>query len=354
MLKRYRIVLISLMLVSTLGGSCSNHTQIKEKEVMKTQAEIYFAGGCFWGTEHFMKQIAGVYVTQAGYANGTVENPTYKQVCSGATGFAETVQVVYDKEQIALSDLLQLYFKTIDPTTLNRQGGDVGTQYRTGIYYTDKADLEIIKTELAKLAESYNKPLRIEVEPLKNFYPAEDYHQDYLDNNPTGYCHINPKLFQLAREFKPSKKQTKPDEAELRKLLTPLQYEVTQKNGTEPPFQNAYFDEFRPGIYVDIVTGEPLFVSSDKFESGCGWPSFSKPIDGSRIAERTDKSHGMERVEVRSSVGDSHLGHVFTDGPAESGGLRYCINSAALRFVPKEKMAAEGYADYLDLVEDKK
>ena len=203
MLKRYRIVLISLMLVSTLGGSCSNHTQIKEKEVMKTQAEIYFAGGCFWGTEHFMKQIAGVYATQTGYANGTVENPTYKQVCSGATGFAETVQVVYDKEQIALSDLLQLYFKTIDPTTLNRQGGDVGTQYRTGIYYTDKADLEIIKTELIKLAESYNKPLRIEVEPLKNFYPAEDYHQDYLDKNPGGYCHIPLSVFEEAKRANP-------------------------------------------------------------------------------------------------------------------------------------------------------
>ncbi|HKL96562.1 MAG TPA: peptide-methionine (S)-S-oxide reductase MsrA, partial [Paludibacteraceae bacterium] len=271
-------IIIGLFLILPVTVNCNGRTQNaqKEKEVMKTQAEIYFAGGCFWGTEHFMKQIAGVYVTQAGYANGTVENPTYKQVCSGATGFAETVQVVYDKEQIALSDLLQLYFKTIDPTTLNRQGGDIGTQYRTGIYYTDKADLEVIKAELAKLAESYNKPLRIEVEPLKNFYPAEDYHQDYLDKNPTGYCHINPQLFEVARKYKAPEAYVKLDDATLRSKLTPMQYQVTQDSATELPFQNSYFDEFRPGIYVDITTGEPLFISSDKFESGCGWPSFSK------------------------------------------------------------------------------
>ena len=352
-MKRFIIIGFGLMLFSTLSCSCPNKNRLKEDEMKTKQSEIYFAGGCFWGTEHFMKQIAGVDATQTGYANGSVENPTYKQVCSGTTGFSETVQVIYDKEKIALADLLELYFKTIDPTTLNRQGGDMGTQYRTGIYYTDSADLQAIREELSKLALAYTKPIRIEVEPLKNFYPAEDYHQDYLDNNPTGYCHINPQLFEMARKYKPAKRYKKPDEALLREKLTPFQYDVTQKSMTEPAFQNAYFDEFRPGIYVDIVTGEPLFVSADKFESGCGWPSFSKPIDTSIIAERDDNSYGRNRIEVRSVAGDSHLGHVFTDGPSEAGGLRYCINSAALRFIPKENMVAEGYAEYLYLVEDK-
>lgn len=349
-------IIIGLFLILPVTVSCIGRTQNAQKENidMKNQSEIYLAGGCFWGTEHFMKQIPGVSLTQAGYANGSLANPTYKAVCEGSTGFAETVKVVYNSQEVSLSALLELYFKTVDPTTLNRQGGDRGTQYRTGIYYTDSADLPIIQEELRRLALEFDNPLQIEVEPLKNFYAAEDYHQDYLDKNPAGYCHINPQLFEVARKYKAPEAYVKLDDATLRSKLTPMQYQVTQESATELPFQNSYFDEFRPGIYVDITTGEPLFISSDKFESGCGWPSFSKPIDESIISEHDDRTRGRIRVEVRSKIGEAHLGHVFTDGPADAGGLRYCINSAALRFIPQDQMETEGYGNYLYLLDETK
>ena len=199
---------------------------------------------------------------------------------------------------------------------------------------------------------AYKRPLAVEIKPLVNFYAAEDYHQDYLDKNPGGYCHIDPSLFKLARNARMEKPRSyvKPDDSVLREQLTPEQYAVTQENATERPFRNAYWNEHRPGIYVDITTGEPLFVSTDKFDSGCGWPSFSKPIDRKLVVEKKDTSHGMIRKEVRSSTGNAHLGHVFDDGPKDKGGLRYCINSASLRFIPKEKMEAEGYGSYIGMV----
>ncbi|GIZ15652.1 peptide-methionine (R)-S-oxide reductase [Capnocytophaga catalasegens] len=321
------------------------------KEIQKeNKSEIYFAGGCFWGTEHFFKQIRGVISTEVGYANGKIKNPTYKQVSSGDTGFAETVKVVYHRKNINLEKLIDLYFKTIDPTSLNKQGNDIGTQYRTGIYYKNTSDLPIIQASISELAKKYSQPIVIEVLPLDNFYRAEEYHQAYLDKNPGGYCHISTELFDLARKANPVKSFQKPNEETLKKQLTAEQYAVTQENATERPFKNEYWNEFRQGIYVDITTGEPLFVSSDKFDSGCGWPSFSKPIDKNLIKEKTDTSHGMQRIEVRSKTGNSHLGHVFDDGPKELGGLRYCINSASLRFIPKEEMEKEGYADYISLV----
>ena len=332
-------------------------TKLKKQENnnMKDQKEIYFAGGCFWGTEHFLKQIRGVESTQAGYANGNSANPTYKPVCSGKTNFAETVKVTYNPQEVELPLLIDLYFKTIDPTSVNRQGNDRGSQYRTGIYYTDKSDLPTIQTAVEALAKNYSKPLAIEIKPLSNFYQAEDYHQDYLDKNPGGYCHIDPALFGLAKKANAPKTTAKPvykkpDDATLRVKLTNEQYAVTQKSATEPAFHNEYWDEKRPGIYVDITTGEPLFISTDKFDSGCGWPSFTKPIDKTLVKENMDTSHGMRRIEVRSKTGDAHLGHVFTDGPADKGGLRYCINSASLRFIPKEKMKEEGYGEYLNLL----
>lgn len=324
---------------------------------MNTNAEIYLAGGCFWGTEHYLKQIAGVKETQTGYANGHGKNPSYQEVCTDKTGFAEAVRVVYNPEELPLSLLLQLYFKSINPTSLNRQGNDIGTQYRTGIYYTDPTDLPIIQAELAKVAKRYSQPLQVEVLPLKNFYDAEDYHQDYLEKNPSGYCHLPQALFDMARKAnaQPSKKNVyaKPSDEVLKRKLTPLQYEVTQNAATERPFDNEYDHEFRPGIYVDVTTGQPLFLSTDKFDSGCGWPAFSKPIDNSLISNIADHSHGMSRIEVRSAKGNAHLGHVFNDGPKQTGGLRYCINSASLRFVPKEQMEKEGYGAYLPMLEDK-
>lgn len=325
-----------------------------EKEAEKANsgtANLYFAGGCFWGTEHFFKQIRGVISTEVGYANGRLQHaPSYEEVCSGNTGFAETVKIVYNPQVVDLKLLLELYFKTIDPTSLNKQGNDVGDQYRTGIYYTDAGVKTTIDEAIAALAKNYKKPIVVEVSPLKNFYQAEEYHQDYLDKNPRGYCHIPTKLFEVARKANPEPiKFKKPTEAELRSRLTKEQYAVTQQNATETPFANEYWDEQREGIYVDITTGEPLFSSLDKFQSGCGWPSFAKPIDKKLIAEKEDKSYHMTRTEVRSKLGDAHLGHVFDDGPKQLGGLRYCINSASLRFIPKEDMEKEGYGEYLVL-----
>lgn len=292
--------LIFVLLISCLACANNQAGQAERKKDMESTKEIYLAGGCFWGTEHFLKLIDGVETTQVGYANGNIANPTYKQVCTGTTDFAETVKVQYDPLKVDLPFLIDLYFKTIDPTSVNRQGNDKGTQYRTGIYYTDPADLAVIQETVHRLATAYSRPLAVEIKPLKNFYPAEDYHQDYLDKNPGGYCHIHPELFDLARKAKMPKKSvySKPDDTVLRSKLTPEQYAVTQKNATEPAFHNDYWNEHRPGIYVDITTGEPLFVSTDKFDSGCGWPSFSKPIDRKLIHEKMDTSHGMVRTEV--------------------------------------------------------
>lgn len=365
-------LLIGLLFGAFLLAFTSSKTQqfFKTKKSMNTQItdtkpinenfnssnihEIYFAGGCFWGTEHFFQQIRGVVKTEVGYANGKTTNPTYEEVVSHKTGFAETVKVQYDATQISLKKLIELYFKTIDPTSVNQQGNDRGTQYRTGIYFSDKNDETLVKSEVSTLQMQIGKPVAVEAESLKNFYKAEDYHQDYLDKNPGGYCHIDPQLFEMARNANPlPKKYAKPSDAELKEKLTSIQYEVTQKNATEKPYSNEYDKEFREGIYVDITTGEPLFISTDKFESGCGWPSFSKPISKNLISEKTDTTYGMERTEVRSKTGNAHLGHVFDDGPKEKGGMRYCINSASLKFIPKEKMKNEGYADYLPLLEKK-
>ena len=312
--------------------------------------EIYYAGGCFWGVEEYFSRIPGVYDVVSGYANGNVENPTYEQVCSNTTGFAETIRVQYDPEIISLETLTEQYFTLIDPLSVNRQGNDTGSQYRTGIYYTDEADRAPAEKVMAGVQKKYDEPLAVELQPLTNFYLAEDYHQDYLKKNPNGYCHIS---FDGLNDLKVRSDGTvgmKLSEGELRKLLTPEQFEVTQNSATEQPFTGEYWDNEEPGLYVDVVTGEPLFSSADKFDSGCGWPSFTKPLEDDAVAEKRDSSHGMERVEVRSSQGDSHLGHVFEDGPTDRGGLRYCINSASLRFIPLDQMEAEGYGEYIPMV----
>ena len=311
------------------------------------EKKIYLAGGCFWGTDHLFSLVDGVVKTAAGYANSKVAYPSYEEVCTGRTGAAETVEVVYDDTKVGLTDLLSIYFRSIDPTTLNRQGNDIGTQYRTGIYYTDPADLPAIEAFVAAVQRRHTEPLAVEVGPLVNFYPAELYHQEYLYKNPQGYCHVDPALFEEVR----NRKARNLDKADLRERLTPLQWEVTQNGATERPFINEYDHEFRKGIYVDITDGTPLFVSSRKYNSGCGWPAFSRPIDPSLITEHTDTSFGRVRTEVRSASSGAHLGHVFPDGPQDDGGMRYCINSASLRFIPAEDMEAEGYGGYLNLVE---
>lgn len=318
--------------------------------------DIYFAGGCFWGVEKYFSLVDGVVRCVSGYANGKGQQPTYKEVCNGSTGFVECVHVTYDPTKITLSFLLCLFYEIIDPTSLNSQGNDVGTQYRTGIYYTKKIDKLVIEESLSQLQAQYQKPLVVECLPLLNYYLAEEYHQTYLQLHPNGYCHISPSKFDLAKTMKCCRNKEKEErfqkrsEEDLRFILSDEQFAVTQENATEPPFKNLYWNTFEDGIYIDVTTGEPLFVSCDKFESGCGWPSFSKPITNHIILEQHDSTHGMLRREVRSTTGNSHLGHVFEDGPSDTGGLRYCINSSSLKFIPKDKMAEYGYSDFLYLL----
>jgi peptide methionine sulfoxide reductase msrA/msrB len=324
---------------------------------MKGFKEIYLAGGCFWGVEKYFAAVLGVIETRVGYANGAnalggaLKPPTYEEVCEGNTGYAETVYIKYDSRVISLTKLLDLYYDIIDPTSVNKQGNDVGEQYRTGIFYADEEDRAIILGSVQLLSESYDEPVAIVVEKLENFYDAEDYHQKYLEKNPSGYCHISAEKFEAAKLAANSASNAREECAgDLRDRLTPMQFEVAVHGATEPPFQNEYWDKFDEGIYVDIISGKPLFVSTDKFESGCGWPSFSKPIDEGLVVEKEDLSYGRVRTETRSADSGAHLGHVFSDGPEELGSLRYCINSASLRFIPKDKMKEEGYGDFLDLL----
>ena len=315
------------------------------------QRVIYLAGGCFWGLQKLMDALDGVIQTRCGYANGHIENPTYEQVCTGETGARETVRVTYSPDRLSLDAILYAFFSAIDPTQPNRQGADVGSQYQTGIYYIDDDSGHTAK-RIAATEKSRYGILSVETEPLKNFFEAEEKHQNYLEKNPEGYCHIPNSTVERMKHFlvDPAPYTRPDDEHELWSMLSPSGYDVTQRQGTESPGSSDFWQSEDAGIYVDIVTGEPLFASSDKFISGCGWPSFSKPIDDNVIRKRTDTSHGMERVEVSSRVGNSHLGHLFEDDPDSPNGIRYCINGVALRFVPLDKMDEEGYGSLKDCI----
>ena len=319
--------------------------------------EVYFAGGCFWGVEEYFSRIPGVHDVTVGYANGTKANPSYEEVSSGKTGHAEAVHVRYDPKIVSLKTLATQFFKIINPTSVNRQGNDVGSQYRTGMYYTQDEDRMILASVMADIQKNYAQPLAVELMPIKNYSLAEGYHQDYLKKNPGGYCHIS---FDSLKDIQAKKnalvdpgKYFKPSDAELKNALTPEEYRITQEAGTEKAFSGKYWNHKAPGIYVDVVTGEPLFSSADKFDSSSGWPSFSKGIEPEVITEHADNSHGMKRIEVKGRVGDSHLGHVFDDGPKDKGGQRYCINSAAIRFVPYEEMDKQGYGELKKLLDKK-
>ena len=314
--------------------------QPSKKVLSSNKKVIYLAGGCFWGVENYFKKLPGVYETEVGYANGKTDDTSYENVAS--TDHAETVKVCYDKSVISLEEILLHYFRIIDPLSVNRQGNDIGRQYRTGVYYTDDSDSKIID-KIFHYEEELHGPIAVKKSNLKNFIKAEDYHQDYLDKNPGGYCHID-----ISLSSKPlfNEKYTMPSDDKLREMLDQTSYNVMRNAATEAPGSSSLNDEFRPGIYVDKITGEPLFCSADKFDAGCGWPSFSKPITTDKLTEHVDTSHMMVRTEVVSKNSNSHLGHVFDDGPIDKGGLRYCINGAALRFIPFEKIDEEGYGDY--------
>ncbi|KFI65781.1 peptide-methionine (R)-S-oxide reductase MsrB [Bifidobacterium cuniculi] len=306
-------------------------------------AVAYMAGGCFWGLERYLQEVDGVLDTAVGYAQSRIPQPTYRQVCSGATDAVETVRVTFDPERVSLRTLTLLFLEAIDPFTADRQGNDVGRQYRSGLYPAGE-DCEGQRTvyvqALGELASRMGRHPAVEVEDLRNFFLAEPDHQNYLLRNPYGYCHIPLDAIRHVRE--------RQRYIERIWALTAEQYAVTQEAATEAPYRNEYDALFEPGIYVDRVSGEPLFYSTDKFDSGCGWPAFSRPIHEDGVRETMDRSLPLHpRIEVRSTASDSHLGHVFDDGPRDLGGRRYCINSASLRFVPRERMDEEGYGGLL-------
>ncbi len=331
------------------------------KETSPELGEVVLAGGCFWCTEAVFQSVKGVEGATSGYIGGSADTATYEQVGKGDTGHAEAIKIIYNPAVINLGKILQIFFSIAhDPTQVNRQGHDVGTQYRSAVFVKDDAQREYVAKYIAELtaAKAFDKPIATKIEPLTSFYEAEKYHQNYAEQNPeNGYIQAvaAPKVEKLKTTYPELDKSKVKDDvatdifADPKSQLTKMQCHVTQEDGTEPAFDNAYWNNHEDGIYVDVISGEPLFSSADKFDSGSGWPSFTKPIEKAKIVEKQDNRYGMSRVEVRSSKANSHLGHLFEDGPKDKGGLRYCINSASLRFIPKADLEKEGYDAYLAL-----
>lgn len=362
------LMFAAIMTLSLVGGSpkrtgATSQGDTNMNEIHAAVHKATFAGGCFWCTESDFEKVDGVVEVISGYTGGHEQAPTYAEVSSGGTGHVEAVQVLYDPAKVRYEELLDVFWKHVDPTDPGGQFVDRGPQYRTIIFYHNGEQERLAEKSKEQLGNSdrFDKAIVTEIIKSSKFYKAEEYHQDYHRKNPIRYKYYRyssgrDQFLRKVWKDHPNqtdqqgddKKYSKPGDEMLRKTLTPLQYKVSQEEGTEPAFNNEYWDNKTAGVYVDIVSGEPLFSSLDKFESGTGWPSFTRPLEPDNIVERKDRSLFMVRTEVRSKHGDSHLGHIFPDGP-ESTGLRYCINSASLRFIPSKELKNEGYGEYLRL-----
>ena len=391
------IVLLALgvVLAASYHVAAMNENMDQDMKIIPATAKTaVFAGGCFWCTESDFEKVDGVIDAVSGYTGGSVANPSYEEVSGGGTGHVEAVKVIYDPAKVNYEHLLAVFWRYVNPTDPGGQFVDRGSQYRSAIFYANDQERALAEKSKTALDDSgrFDKPVVTEIRPMGQFYQAEDYHQDYYKKNPFRYRfyrsrsgrdqflekvwggeeikdeHMSGAKDMMNDEMPAAEPEMKsdmagadmetsannemmysrPSDEEIRRRLTDRQFKVTQKEGTEPAFNNEYWDNHDPGIYVDVVSGEPLFSSTDKFDSGTGWPSFTRPLEPENVVEKEDRSLFMTRTEVRSRHAGSHLGHVFNEGPAPTG-LRYCINSAALRFIPQGKLEAEGYGQYSKL-----
>jgi peptide methionine sulfoxide reductase msrA/msrB len=351
---------------SAAGAAAAAGGGAEARAVAEEEGLAIFAGGCFWCMEQPFEELPGVLSVTSGYTGGELPEPTYEAVCTGSTGHTEAIRIEFDPVRVDYGTLLEVFWRQIDPTDQGGQFVDRGSQYRSAIYYHSERQRELALASKQALERSgrFERPIVTEILPASEYYEAEEYHQDYHDKNPQRYERYRKgsgrerfldAVWGAERELpvqgasaeSSQREYRKPTDEELRERLTDLQYRVTQEAATERAFQNEFWDNHEEGLYVDVVSGEPLFSSRDKYDSGCGWPSFTRPLEAAKIKSQKDYKLGYAREEVRSGYGDSHLGHVFNDGPKPTG-LRYCINSAALRFIPVRDLEREGLGEYIE------